>query len=60
VTVERRKGTAWVGAGQATVDANGAFKLTLAGPVPAGAYRARSSATDAVDGGISAVLQVAG
>ena len=37
VTVERRKGTAWVAVGQATVDADGRFQLALAGPVPAGA-----------------------
>jgi hypothetical protein len=61
VVVERRKGgTAWIAVGQAAMAANGSFKLVLAGPVPAGAYRARTSASDALDAGVSAVLQVAG
>lgn len=60
VVVERRKGPAWVAFGQATVDANGAFKLALGGAAPAGSYRARSSANDALDGGVSAAVQVGG
>jgi stage II sporulation protein D len=60
VAVERRKGTAWVAVGQAAMAANGSFKLTLGGSVQAGAYRARTSASDVLDAGVSAVLQVTG
>ncbi len=58
VVVERRKGTAWVTIGEATVDASGAFVLELDAVVPSGAYRARVAATPGFVAGTSAVLQV--
>ena len=60
VAIERRKGTAWITLGEATVDVSGRFRLALDGAVPAGAYRARISATDALAAGTSPVLQVTG
>jgi stage II sporulation protein D len=60
VTIERRKGTAWVAVGETTVGAAGAFELALDAVVPAGAYRARSAATAGYAGGTSAVVQVTG
>jgi stage II sporulation protein D len=58
VAVERRKGTSWVTIGETTVDASGAFALALETVVPAGAYRARISATAGLAPGTSPVLQV--
>jgi SpoIID/LytB domain protein len=60
VAVERRKGTAWVTIGEATVDAAGAFRLELDAVIPAGSYRARMSATEGLAAGTSAVVQVSG
>jgi stage II sporulation protein D len=60
VALERRKGTAWVTLGEATVDASGAFRLVLATAVPTGSYRARISATGGLAAGTSPVLQVMG
>jgi hypothetical protein len=60
VAIERRKGTSWVVVGETTVAANGAFALTLDAIVPAGAYRARVSATNGLAAGMSPILQVAG
>jgi stage II sporulation protein D len=60
VALERRKGTAWVTLGEATVDASGAFRLVLATAVPTGSYRARISATSGLAAGTSPVLQVMG
>ena len=58
VAIERRKGTAWITLGEATVDVSGRFRLALDVAVPPGAYRARISATDALAAGTSPVLQV--
>ncbi len=58
VVVERRKGSAWVTIGDATVDASGAFALELDAVVPSGAYRARVAATPGYVVGTSPVLQV--
>jgi stage II sporulation protein D len=58
VIVERRKGSAWALVGETTVDATGAFAVTLDAVVPAGAYRARMSATNGLAAGTSPVLQV--
>jgi stage II sporulation protein D len=58
VAIERRKGTAWLTVGEATVDAAGAFRLELDALVPAGTYRARMSATGGFAAGSSAVVQV--
>jgi hypothetical protein len=60
VAVERRKSSSWVTLGEATVDAAGAFLLELDTVVPAGAYRARISATAGLAAGTSPVLQVSG
>jgi hypothetical protein len=60
VAVERRKGTAWVTLGEATVDGAGAFRLELDTLVPAGSYRARVSAAGGLAAGTSAVVQVSG
>jgi stage II sporulation protein D len=60
VAVDRRKGTAWVTLREGTVDAAGRFRVALAVAVPAGSYRARTSATDSLAAGISPVLQVTG
>jgi stage II sporulation protein D len=60
VALERRKGSAWVTLGEATVDAAGAFGLVLDSVVPGGAYRARISATAGFAAGISPVLQLSG
>ena len=60
VAVERRKGTSWVAIGETTVDASGTFALELDTVVPAGAYRARISATSGLAAGTSPVLQVTG
>ena len=59
VSLERRKGTSWVLVGETTVAA-GAFALTLDAVVPAGAYRARVSATAGFAAGTSPTLQVTG
>ena len=59
VVVERRKGSAWVTLGDASVDASGAFILELDAVVPIGAYRARIAATSGFVAGTSPVLQVA-
>ena len=58
VAIERRKGT-WVVVGETTVAAGG-FALTLDAVVPAGAYRARVSATAGYAAGTSPILQVSG
>jgi hypothetical protein len=58
VALERRKGTSWVTIGETTVDASGSFALELDTVVPAGAYRARISATAGLAAGTSPVLQV--
>ena len=58
VAVERRKGTAWVTLGESTVDAAGSFRVELDALVPAGSYRARTSATEGLAAGTSAVVQV--
>lgn len=58
VTVERRKGTAWVAVGDAIVDGNGVFGVVLDVGVPTGAYRARVAETAGYAAGMSAVLQV--
>jgi stage II sporulation protein D len=58
VALERRKGTSWVTIGESTVDASGGFALELDTVVPAGAYRARVSATAGLAAGTSPVLQV--
>jgi stage II sporulation protein D len=60
VAIERRKGTAWVTVGEATVDTAGAFRLELDALVPAGSYRARMSATDGFASATSPVVQVSG
>ena len=60
VTIERRKGTAWSVVGETTVAAAGSFALALDAVVPAGAYRARISATAGYAAGASPVLQVTG
>ena len=60
VAVERRKGTAWVTLGEATVDGAGVFRLELDTLVPAGSYRARVSAAGGLAAGTSAVVQVSG
>jgi stage II sporulation protein D len=60
VALERRKGTSWVTLGESTVTASGAFALELDALVPAGAYRARISATSGLASGTSPVLQVSG
>ena len=60
VTIERRKGTAWVPVGESIVAAAGSFALALDAVVPAGAYRARTSATAGYAPSTSAVLQVTG
>jgi stage II sporulation protein D len=59
VAIERRKGTSWVVVGETTVVA-GRFALTLDAVVPAGAYRARVSATAGYAAGTSPTLQVSG
>jgi SpoIID/LytB domain protein len=59
VAIERRKGTSWVAVGETTVTAGG-FALTLDAVVPAGAYRARVSATAGYAAGTSPILQVSG
>ena len=59
VAIERRKGTSWVVVGETTVAAGG-FSLTLDAVVPAGAYRARVSATAGYAAGTSPILQVSG
>jgi stage II sporulation protein D len=59
VAIERRKGTSWVVVGETTVVAGG-FALTLDAVVPAGAYRARVSATAGYAAGTSPTLQVSG
>ena len=45
VAVERRKGSTWALVGEVVVDGAGAFTLELDAPVPAGSYRARSTAS---------------
>ena len=60
VTIERRKGTAWVPVGESVVAAAGSFALALDAGVPTGAYRARISATAGYAPSTSAVLQVTG
>ena len=59
MAIERRKGTSWVVVGETTVAAGG-FALTLDAVVPAGAYRARVSATAGYAAGTSPILQVSG
>ena len=56
VVLERRKGAEWVAVRQLTADATGAFRVE----VTPGAYRARTSATDAFTAAVSPVLQVTG
>jgi stage II sporulation protein D len=60
VTIERRKGNAWAPAGETTIDAAGAFALTLDAVVPVGVYRARMSAGNGLAAGTSPVVQVSG
>jgi stage II sporulation protein D len=60
IEIQRRKGSSWALVGETTVDAAGAFALTLDAVVPAGAYRARMSATNGLEAGTSPVLQVSG
>ena len=60
VEIERRKGSSWTPFGEATVDAAGAFALTVDPVIPTGAYRARMSATNGLAAGASPVLQVSG
>jgi hypothetical protein len=60
VAIERRKGTAWVTVGEATVDAAGGYRLELDALVPAGSYRARMSATGGFAAATSPVVQVSG
>ena len=60
VAIERRKGSAWVTVGEATVDAAGAFRLELGAVVPAGGYRARTSAAAGFVAGTSPVVEVTG
>ena len=60
VAIERRKGTSWVTIGETTVDAGGLLRSTLDAVVPAGAYRARVSATAGYAAGTSPILQVSG
>ena len=58
VTVERRKGTAWMVVGDATVDGVGVFTVGLDVAVPTGAYRARVAETAGYAAATSEVLQV--
>lgn len=58
VAIERKKGLAWVTLGEATVDADGTFRLELDAVVPPGSYRARISASSAYVAGTSPVVQV--
>ncbi len=44
VAIERKKGANWVLVGEATVAASGGFRLELDAALPAGSYRARSTA----------------
>jgi len=60
VAIERRKGSSWALVGETTVEAAGAFALTLDAAVPAGLYRARLTATNGLATGTSPVLQVSG
>lgn len=60
VAIERRKGTAWSVVGDAVVDAQGAFVLTLDTPLPAGTYRARVDASAGYAAATSPVIQVSG
>ena len=60
VVIERRKGAAWAVVGETFVGTGGAFALTLDAVVPAGAYRARISATNGLAAGTSPTLQVTG
>jgi hypothetical protein len=60
VAVERRKGSTWALVGEAVVDGAGTFRLVLDAAVPAGSYRARSTASGALAAGTSAVVQVSG
>ena len=59
VSIERRKGTAWVTVGEATVTSEEPFgsSSTL---VPAGGYRARMAATEGFAAAISLVDEVTG
>jgi stage II sporulation protein D len=58
VAIERRKESAWVTVGEATVDATGAFRLELDALVSAGSYRARMSAAGGFAAAMSPVVQV--
>jgi len=58
VSLERKNGASWLPAGQATVDATGAFRVELT-LVP-GSYRARVSAAEGLAAGVSPVLVVTG
>ena len=60
VAVERRKGSTWALVGEVVVDGAGTFTLELDAPVPAGSYRARSTASGGLAAGISPVVQVSG
>ena len=60
VAVERRKGSTWALVGEVVVDGAGTFTLELGAPVPAGSYRARSTASGGLAAGISPVVQVSG
>ncbi len=60
VTIERRKGSAWTLVGDAEVDAQGSFALTLDAPLAVGTYRARTAAAAGFAAGVSPVVQVSG
>jgi len=60
VAVERRKGSTWALVGEVVVDGAGTFTLELDAPVPAGSYRARSTASGGLAAGTSPVVQVSG
>jgi hypothetical protein len=59
VTIERRRGLTWALVDEVVVDPSGAFSAEL-DAVPAGTYRARTSATADFAGGTSPIVQVAG
>jgi hypothetical protein len=58
--VERRKGSTWALVGEVVVDGAGTFRLELDAAVPAGSYRARTTASGGLAAGSSPVVQVSG
>jgi stage II sporulation protein D len=60
IAVERRKGSTWALVGEVLADSAGSFRLVLDAAVPAGSYRARSTASGGLVAGISPVVQVSG